>query len=424
MSVRVVAVPLPHLHAAAIVATLKGGPRYERDDENGLTHFLEHMIFRGTRELREPRALMAAFEAVGEEPEAHTADDELSVTVLVAPGKIGAAAKLVASLLLRPALRDLERERRVILEERLELVDERGRPTDVDDLARKLAFGKQSLARSVIGEERDIERFRRSDLERHRRRLVRSGNLVVSVAGPVREGHLRAIRRAFARVPAGDAPEGEPTATLPGPRVAFVPLPGSTQCDARLSFAAPGALDPRAPALRLLAGVLDGGPTARLPLRLVDAGFVYSAGAGVTSLESLSLFEVDASISKRRFRPTFERLLAVVLGLARGIERGEVERARIRILRRQALVRDDARSAAEWHARRALLGATADLAADEDAIRRVRAPEVRALAREVLRPGRLSAVFVGSVAPADRRAAKGRLARWARTEPVTVDLMK
>jgi len=410
VSVRVVSVQAPHLHATALVVALRGGPRYEGPRECGLTHFLEHMVFRGTEQLREPRALMAAFERLGEEPLAHTSDDEIVLSALVAPGRAGEAARLLASVLLRPAWRDLERERQLILEERLELVDEKGACVDVDDLSRRLAFAGHPMSRSVLGEERDIERTKRADLEHHRRRLVVSGNLVVALAGPVSARELASVRRAFAAVPAG-APPGETPAPLGGgPRFEHARLPGTPQVDVRLAFSGPGEKDERWLALRLLANVLDGGPTARLPVRLVDAGFAYAASAGLASYEDVSLLEVDVAVSRARFRAAFERALAVLASLRRGIEESEVARARERLLRRIDFARDDARGLAEWHARRALLGLSLDRDAVRAAIERLRARDVLAAARDVLTRERLATVLVGDLPRAEVRRAEARAA--------------
>ncbi len=406
MSVRVVPVRLPHLHSVALVCALRGGPRFEGPEEAGLTHFMEHMLFRGAGAHREPAELMAAFEDVGEDPEAHTGDDELVVSVLVSPEKVERAARLLASVLLRPAWRHLERERRIVLEERAGLVDEDGAPLDLDDISRPLVFGDHPLGRSIVGDERDIERYRRADLERHRRRLVVNGNLVVALAGPVRPGHVRAVRRAFASVPRGDAPRDTALSLPASPRWAFAEVPSTPQCDLRLTFRGPGAEDRRLPALQLLAQVLDGGPTARLPLRLVDAGFIYEARAGLVAFPGVSLLEIDLSVSASGLVDALERALAIVGGVRRDVSAREVARARARILRRRLLERDDARETAERHARRALFGiAEPDLGVDRRA--------VLAVAREVLRPERFSCILSGAPGRRVRKEVTAALGRWA-----------
>jgi predicted Zn-dependent peptidase len=406
VSVRVVPVSLPHLHSVALVCALRGGPRFEGPDETGLTHFMEHMLFRGAGAHREPAALMAAFEDVGEDPEAHTGDDELVVSVLVSPEKVERAARLLAAVLLRPAWRHLERERRIVLEERAGLVDEEGAPLDLDDISRPLVFGDHPLGRSLVGDAEDIKRYRRADLEGHRRRLVVDRNLVVALAGPVGPGHVRAVRRAFAEVPTGEAPLDTPIALPTSPRWAFAKVPGSPQCDLRLTFRGPGAENRQLPALQLLSQVLDGGPTARLPLRLVDAGFIYEAQAGLVMFPGVSLLEIDLSVSASGLVDALERVLAIVSGVRRDVTARELARARARIVRRRLLERDDARETAERHARRALFGLAEPKlgAADRRA--------VLDAAREVLRPDRFSCILSGSPGRRVRQEVASVLGRW------------
>jgi predicted Zn-dependent peptidase len=398
---------LPHLHSVALVAALRGGPRFEGPEETGLTHFMEHMIFRGTALHPEPAALMAAFEEVGEDPEAHTADDELVISILVAPQKVERAARLLASTLLRPAWRHLERERRIILEERLGLVDDDGAPIELDDISRRIVFAKHPLGRSLVGEERDVRRYGRADLERHRRRLVVDGNLVVALAGPIRTVHIRAVRRAFAGVPRGAAPRDTPVALPDRPRWAFVAIPYASQCDLRLTFLGPGQANPRAAALHVLTQILDGGPTARLPRELVDAGFTYEAQAGLVMFPDVSLLEIDLSVSAARVVLALERVLAIVAGLRRGVTAVEVAWARTRILRRRTLARDDARETAERRARRALFGHSG-----EPAIDKVDTRSVAAMARETLRPERFSCILSGPPGRRVQKEARATLEKW------------
>jgi len=406
MSIQVVPVPLPGREQVAIVAALRGGPRFEGRDESGLTHFLEHMFFRGTRRL-DHRALMAAFDDAGSEPQAHTGDDELVLSVVVTREKVAAGARLLSSVLLEPAFREIERERQLILEERLDLVNEDGEACDLDDVARRLAFPGQALGRSVLGEERDIRRVARRHLERHRRRLVRDGNLVVAIAGPVGPADVRAVSAAFARVPRGEALE--PAPATPETGFSFVRVEGSPRCDLRIQLAGPGE-EARA-RLELLAGVLDGGPTSRLPLRLVDEGFAYDARGGVSGFPDFSLLEVDLSVSTERLLAALGRAFAVLRDLRRGIEPREVERARERALRHRRFGRDDVLGEAEWHAREALLGRFPDRRRQIAALRRTSVAHVRELAREVIRPERLGLALIGNPSRRVLREARALAAR-------------
>lgn len=414
--VRLVLVPLPHLHSVSIAVWLRGGPRYEGKRESGLTHLLEHMLFRGAG-AREPRALMAAFEALGAEPYAHTGDDELGLLASVEPARAAAAARLLSQVLLRPRFRDLDREKRIVREELLDLLDEKGNPADLDDVARALVFGHHPLGRPIVGRDREVQGYGRRDLERLRARLVRSENVVVAVAGPVGPALARAVSRAFGSVPVGPAPaDAAPLPVEWGPRVRFVPYAASESCDVRLSFLGPGEADAASPALQLLASVLDGGPRARLPERLVDAGYVHAAGASLVPFPDLALLEVDFTVSGRRLAATTRRALDVVRSVAReGVTRAELTRARERLLRRRRLSRDDAAAEAEWAARRALHGLDPSRQAEARAIAAVTPAQVRAVARHVLEPERFAAVVLGSPPVRQRRETRRLLLAPVRT---------
>lgn len=403
--------PLPHLHRAALVVAVRGGPRVEGPREEGLTHFLEHMLFRGAGPWPDGRALLGACEELGEDPDAWTSDDTLAVSLRGDPARAGEALELLGTLLTAPRWADMERERSVILEERLERVDERGQATDLDDLARQAAFPGHALSRSILGSLPALRRARRSDLERWRRRLVRAGNLVVVAAGAFDPRALRRAGRTWARVPAGPALRG-PSLPLPVARSAFRRLEGTAQVELRFALPGPGLSHPSYPALCALVDLLDGGPTARVPTALVDAGLCYHARADLVSFAELSLLELELAVARDKVGEAVEAALAVLGGPTREVERGELARAATRRAHRARGLQDDALELAEWTARRLLFGLPSDPARERARVDAVGPGEVVALARAVCRPERLVAVMLGAPSMTQRRAARGALRAW------------
>ncbi len=128
----------------------------------------------------------------------------------------------------------------------------------------------------------------------------------------------------------------------------------------------------------------------------MDEGFAYDARGGVSRFPDFSLLEVDLSVSTERLLAALGRALAVLRDLRRRIEPREVERARERALRHRRFGRDDVLGEAEWHAREALLGRVPDRRREIAALGRTSVAEVRALAREVLRPERLGVALIGN----------------------------
>jgi predicted Zn-dependent peptidase len=406
-------VPLPHLHGATVVVALRGGPRHETPHEAGLTHFLEHMVFRGAGE-RDHAELFAAFEDVGEEPDAYTSDDALVLSLDVDPARLEDALALLEQVLLRPRFDDLEHEREVILEELYEHQDDSAQITD--DVARSLAFPNHPLGRSILGSEEAIRGYGLDELRHMWGRVVRDQNLVVVGAGPIEPGRLeRAVARW--RLPAGPRLEPAPLVLPPdpprrAPRSGFVSFEGA-QTSLRFTFTGPGVTDPAFPALRVLFDVLDGGPTSRVPLRLVDSGLAYYGRAELSTFPEVSLVELDLSLSTAKVPDAVGEVLRMVEQVGEGIEPDELARAANRRRHRTRRELDDADQQAQWYARRLLAGLPTARAAEAAQAEAVTRTAVETLAREMFRPQRLCAVMVGDPNRRQRAAARRTLNGWS-----------
>lgn len=402
--------PLPHLHTVAVAFAARGGPRYEGEHQRAQTHFLEHMIFRGAGDLS-TRELIAAFEALGGAPDACTSEDSLLIELAVDPDGLERALALLAQVLLQPRFEDIEAERSIILEERLEHMTPDG-GLDLDDLERSLAFQGHPLSRSIIGRKRDIERCTTADLATWRDSLVRSAGCTLVVAGPVDAARVEQAAAPLSELPAS-APLQDSGGVPPqvGRRISFQPDDG-VQAQVRLSFRAPGEADPRFGQLRAMVDVLDGGPTSRLPIEIVDAGLAYDARAELFALPDVSLVELDVAVGNRKLPEAIQRLLDLASGVTQGVHAAELERGRMRRRHLRRALRDDALAQAAWTARRLLIGLHDDheqtLAAQDAA-----APsEIADLAREVFVPEGLTAVVLGDPSKATRRKAKKILEEW------------
>ncbi|MGE0706866.1 MAG: M16 family metallopeptidase [Planctomycetota bacterium] len=404
-------IPMPHLHGVTVAVALRGGPRYEAREDGGLTHFLEHMIFRGAGARRTMSELMAAFERTGGEPEAYTTEDAFTVLLELDPQELRAGVELLTDVLLRPELRDLEAERALVLEERLERVDEEGHPSDLEDLSMALAFGGHPVGRSILGRKKQIERFTREDLERWREALVHRDNLAVALAGPLDVAEAEAALAPLREVPNGSPLRDDlPLPPAAGPRTVFHGAEGP-QTELRFSFRGPGEREPGHAALRVLLDLLDGGPTGRLPQRLVDAGLAYNARAELVALPDGALVGLELAVAHAKVSDALDALRELVSGLADGIADEELERCALRRAQRARAWKDDARGVAEWAARRLLFELDPDLAAVRAAEAAVGREELTALAREVFDPRNLT---VAGICPsqAQRRAVKRALVAW------------
>ena len=149
--VRLVTVPMPHLHSAELVCSMAVGGRCEPVELSGISHFLEHMIFRGTAEYATSIELERAFEAIGGSVNASTDAETTCFHSRIHPDFLGEGVALFASMLLRPKFNEIDIERRIILEEARDDFNEEGIQVNLDNLMMGLLWPGHPLGESLIG---------------------------------------------------------------------------------------------------------------------------------------------------------------------------------------------------------------------------------------------------------------------------------
>src|SRR5919204_3870174 len=221
---RAVTIETPHLHTAMVAVYVRAGSRHETPEDNGVSHFLEHMFFRGSEGYPDTVQMNALVEEVGGNLNGVTTRDHGYYYTPVHPQQVGVALDVIGDMIARPLLRDMEVERQVILEEMLDEVDEEGNDIDLDNLSKMEVFRGHPMALKIAGTQHSVKRLQKVQLERHLARHYVTGNMVVAVAGPVqREEVLERIASAFSRLAQGEpARELPPPAPPTGPWMRFV----------------------------------------------------------------------------------------------------------------------------------------------------------------------------------------------------------
>ena len=130
---RLLTIETPHLHSASICLYVRAGSRYERQETNGLSHFLEHMLFRGSARYPSSFALNLAIEELGGTLYAETGRDYSLYQISLHPGHVARGMEILGDLFASPTFRDIDLERKIIVEEILEDLDDRGRNINLDD---------------------------------------------------------------------------------------------------------------------------------------------------------------------------------------------------------------------------------------------------------------------------------------------------
>lgn len=399
----VTTVALPHLHTAVCALFVKVGARFERPDDNGLSHFVEHMLFRGTERYPTSLALNTAVERLGSTLHAETGRDYTLFQLALEPEYVAPGIALLGELLTKPRFSDIELERTLILEEINEDYDEQGNEINADDIARGLAFGDHPLGQRIIGPRTNVERFALADVRRHFDAFYGARNANLCVAGPVEHAAVvEEAARALSGMPEGrraEVPAAPPL--VPGPMLRHVSDAGS-QTSLAVLFRAVPELDPAYVALVALLRVLDDGMSTRLHYTLADQkGLAYSIHAAIEPLADAALFEITGATANAKVPSLVRELLALLRGLRDGqVTDDELAKARVRYRYETLASIDDAAAMAGWFGGTALYYPPPPLSERLAAMTHVQIDDVVRVAREVLAPDHLVLAAVGTLSRA------------------------
>ncbi|HUS68757.1 MAG TPA: pitrilysin family protein [Kofleriaceae bacterium] len=397
---RVVTVDLPHLHTASLVLYVKVGSRLERAEDNGLSHFVEHMLFRGTERYPTSYDINFAFESLGGTLYAETGRDYSLFQVTLVPGLVADGLELFGELFTQPRFADLELERQLILEELNEDYDERGVEVNSADLARGLLFADHPLAQRIIGPPENVERFTDADVRRHFARYYCAANAILVAAGPVaHEPVLAAAERHLGRLPSGEEAQAVPARSdQQGARFQHVPDSGA-QSSVEVLWRGVPETDPDYMAMVAMVRALDDGMSTRLHYRLCDQlGLAYSLNASVEPLHDVTVVEVTGATANAKVPELVARLLALASEVgADGIDEAELTKVKRRFRYDLLSSIDDANAMAGWFGGTALYYPPSTLEERAARMDAVTIDDVRRAATRVLAPDNLSVVVVGSL---------------------------
>ena len=236
---RVLVVPTRASHRAVVTMLLRVGSRYETVDNNGLSHFLEHMLYRGSPSYRTAHEQALAFEELGASLYAATQADYGSMSLTLPPESLERATAIFAEVVTRPRFSAIEIERGIVREEILEDLDDEGRQIDADNLVRELVYGTHPLGFTITGSLDQLARFDRTMLRKHHARHYTAANAVLCFSGAVKpETCFRLATKHFRDLQSGKRIEaGRPSFTQQKPRLLHIPNI-SSQTTLRLAFRA------------------------------------------------------------------------------------------------------------------------------------------------------------------------------------------
>ena len=398
---RVITVTMPHTRSVSICIFTGVGSRYETEAEAGVSHFIEHLLFKGTPKRETARAISEAIEGVGGILNGGTDKELTTYWCKVAQPHFGLALDVLADMLLHSKFdpQDIEKERQVIIEE---INMSKDSPAQrVDMLIDGLLWPKHPLGRDTAGSKESVATITRDMMLDYRQGQYLPNNTVVTIAGNIQHQQMvTAVSQALGNWTnqrersAYSAYKEQPAQRL------HVETKDTEQ--AHLCLALPGLslFHPKRFTLDLLNVILGGGMGSRLFTEIRDKlGLAYSIHSYVEHFLDSGSVTVSAGVEPKNLVTVIKAILEQLSLLRETVPESELSKAKELSKGRLLLGMEDSRNVAGWVGGQEILTERI-LSVDQvvSIIDAITADELKQLARELLVGSQLRLAVVGRVA--------------------------
>jgi predicted Zn-dependent peptidase len=292
--VRLVSERIGSVRSASLGVWIGAGARHEAAAASGVSHFIEHMVFKGS-DTRSAADLAAFMDSVGGQINAFTSKECTCFHGRVIDARLREFAETLSDMLLRARFdeADVASERGVILEE-IGMYEDTPEDVAAESLARKM-FRGSSLGRPILGSAATLSRMTGASLRKYQQSRYRGGAIVVSLSGSFTDDDARFIAEQFSRFPPGEANEYVPAAYTPS-----VSLRRKVTEQNHLIVAFPGIAmtdDRRYPA-QMMSDILGGGMSSRLFQQVRETrGLCYSIYSALSAYMDTGVFSISTALS-------------------------------------------------------------------------------------------------------------------------------
>jgi len=287
------------------------GSAFETPKENGLSHFLEHMAFKGTLRRPSPRILLEEIESLGAVSNAFTSHEYTGYWVKGNPAHADAFVDILSDIYLNSTLPEVEikKEKGVIIEE-INMYEDMI-PYKVSDILFDMLYGEHAMARSILGTKETVASFTRDDFVSYKDRFYTAANTTVVLAGNITASKAVAlVKKSFSELRKAKKNKRAPAPSTQRAAKAKLFSKKSDQAHLILAFRSIQLGHKDAAAVRVLSTILGRGMSSRLALIIRDElGAAYYVSAAQESFVDQGVFLISAGIDKKRLALVVERIV-------------------------------------------------------------------------------------------------------------------
>jgi predicted Zn-dependent peptidase len=395
---RLITAPMPHTRSVAVSVYVGAGSRYERRDEAGISHFIEHLCFKGTAKRPTAQQISEAVDGVGGVLNAATDREYTVYYAKVARPHFEIALDVLSDLVQAPLFDadELEKERKVVLEELASVADSPGQQVDL--MIDNLLWPEQPLGWDVGGSDESVSALTRDMVLDYTRRQYVPNNMVVAIAGAVDEDDvLSQIEATLGAMPLGASDPWFPATesqTEPSCRVLFK---RTEQTHIALGLRGLALSHPDRYALDLVSVFFGESMSSRLFMELRERqGLCYDVHSYVSHFQDTGAFGIYAAVDPSNAYKAVGGLMTELRRLAEGVPADELNKAKELAKGRLLLRMEDTRAVSGWLGGQDIL--SREILSAEEVVARledVTPSDAERVVRSLLRQDQLNLAVVG-----------------------------
>ncbi len=398
---------LPEVYGIAVGIFVRTGSRDERSSQGGISHLLEHMVFKGTKD-RSAFELARDLEALGAQVDAYTTKEHTAYTLMVLPAQLSEAVEILVAMLNSSTfpVDQLHLEKQVVLEE-IQSADDNPEDFVHERFCEKL-WPAHSLRHPILGTEASVESIDREALVDWSRGVHCGPNLIVAAAGAIGEREEQILLESFP-FPPGAPPRGPSLSAEPAPGLHLHSREGLSQQYVEIGIPGVDVHHPDRFGLSLLGNLLGGGMSSRLFQRIrEERGLAYSIFTYTDFFRDTGMFATSFSCTPDHCQEVLDLVAEEYLRLREGgIDEAEVQLNKAQILSSVILgMEGTSKQMARLGRSEMTYGRFVSVQEVLDAIEAIDARMLQALAERYLDPHRQTVVSYGPP--------NGLELRWAR----------
>lgn len=401
---KIVLIPMHETKAVTLLVFVPVGSRYEPSELAGASHFLEHVMFKGTEKRPDTTKISRELDAIGAEYNAFTGKDHTGYYIKVASEHMLLACDMLSDMLTNSLLdaTEMEREKGVIIEE-IHMYEDNPM-MHVDDLIEETLFPSSTLGRNIAGTEQSMKEMQREKVLAYYHEWYRPQNMTIVLAGNLPKNVTQILQKTFGVIKEPKLKKLK-TFTRAKPLVAKdvatrvkVQFKETEQVHVAIGFPGYGYGDPRLAAQGILANVLGGNMSSRLFIEVRERrGLCYYIRASLSPYQDLGAFTIQSGLTKARMEEGVKEIIAQLkLIRENGITDEELARAKEYTRGKLILNLEETSEVADWYGRQQLFMGT--MLTPEQKLKKIMAvkkEDVLKVARDILREDRLCMAVVG-----------------------------